>query len=227
MLGMSFKAVAFDIDGTLYSDIRIKIKSIPFLFRNYRLVTAFSRIRKNMRKEITGELSPEELMSAEASLLAEELNCTVKEASELRDKIIYGEWEKYFKNFRIYPDVRDSLIKLKNSGLKLAVLSDFPVGKKLEYFNLADLFDVVLGFPESGNLKPSPVPFLKIAEQLEIQPDKILYIGNRLDYDVIGAESAGLKGALIGPPGRKAPGDVLVYKDYEDMAERIVSEVGK
>jgi hypothetical protein len=42
---------------------------------------------------------------------------------------------------------------------------------------------------------------------------------------VRGAEKAGMRGALIGPPGRKAPPGVTTYADYRHMAEIILAEV--
>ncbi len=224
---MALKAVGFDIDGTLYPDYRARWRSLPFLLGHFRVILAFSRVRKLMRVESSGRENIEDSTEKEVSLLAREIGCTLHKARDIRDRILYKGWEVYFRGMKIYPDVRESLEKLKDAGLKLAVLSDFPVGRKLEYFGLEGLFDVVLGFPDSLRLKPRPEPFHLMAEKLETDPEEILYIGNRLDYDVRGAENAGMRGALIGPPGRKAPSDVTKYSDYRHMTGSILSEVVK
>ncbi len=180
-----------------------------------------------MRLETDDFEGTENAGDMEVSIFAEERGCSLEKARDIRDHILYRGWEKYFRGMKIYPDVRKSLLKLKASGLKLAALSDFPVGRKLDYFGLEGIFDVILGFPESGRLKPRPEPFLLMAEKLKFNPDEILYIGNKLDYDVRGAENAGMRGALIGPPGRGAPMDVTKYFDYRHMTESILSEVVK
>lgn len=224
---MALKAVGFDIDGTLYPDYQARWRSLPFFLLNMRTILAFSRTRHIMRINHPDSKNIENAGELEVKYFAGERGCSLEKARDIRDRVLYKGWEKYFRNVRIYPDVRESLLKLKNAGLKLAVLSDFPVGRKLEYFGLEGIFDVILGFPDSGGLKPHSEPFLMMAEDLNIKPDEILYIGNRLDYDVIGAENTGMRGALIGPPGRKAPDDVTTFSDYRHMVDSILSEVVK
>ncbi len=222
---MALRAVGFDIDGTLYPDNRAFRRSIPFFLVNARLVMAFSRTRKEMRRLAGSEEMAGDVSDSEVRIFSRELGCDTDKARKFRDERIYAGWERIFSKVRTYPEVRESLLRLKAAGLKLAALSDFPVGAKLRYFGLDDLFDSVLGFPESGGLKPKPEPFVTMAKELAVEPAEILYIGNKLEYDVYGAEGAGMRGALIGPPGRSAPEGTLVYRDYRHMADSILSEV--
>ena len=224
---MALRAVGFDIDGTLYPDHRAQWRSLPFFLLHMKTVLAFSRTRKMMREFSEDEELAANPAEAEVRIFAVERGLSEAAARDIRDRILYQGWERYLRGMRIYSGVRDALKRLKESGLKLAALSDFPVGKKLEYFGLADLFDVIIGFPESGRLKPRPEPFLLMAERLDVEAADIIYVGNRLEYDVHGAEAAGMRGALIGPPGRKAPPDVMKYRDYRHMADSILSEVTK
>ncbi|MCG8452824.1 MAG: HAD family hydrolase [Spirochaetales bacterium] len=221
---MALQAVGFDIDGTLYPDWRARSRSLFFLLRHVRPVVAFARVRRIMR-ELDENPETAEHPVAEVELFAQELKCTVSEARTIRDTVIYAGWEKCFKNVRPYSHVRESLEALSAAGLKLAALSDFPVGNKLKYFGLDGIFDVEIGFPESQRLKPRQEPFLEMARCLDVEPQNILYIGNKLTYDVRGAEGAGMRGALIGPPGRSAPPDVLTFEDYPQMVETLLSEV--
>lgn len=216
---MGLKAVGFDIDGTLYPERQAQRRSVFFLLSHLGVVYAFSRTRRIMRAE--GRDSETD----ELRIFAQKLRCDIDEAKSIRDNIVYKEWEGCFRRVPIYPGVREALLRLKDAGLKLAVLSDFPVGRKLEYFGLADIFDAALGFPESGRLKPHSKPFLKMAKRLCADPADIIYIGNKLAYDVRGAENSGMRGALIGTSGRGIPADVTVYPDYRQMADRILAEV--
>lgn len=227
MLDMALKALGFDIDGTLYPDHRAQWRSVPFFLGHAKSILAFSRARKLMRLDPEDPELMKDAGEAEVALFASERGCSLETARDIRDQVLYKGWELIFKGLKIYPHVRDSLLRIKDSGLKLAALSDFPVGKKLEYFGLDGVFDVTLGFPESLQLKPRPEPFLLMAEKLNIDPKDILYIGNRLDYDVRGAENAEMRGALIGAPGRNAPAGVTTYTDYRHLAENILSEVAK
>lgn len=214
---MPVKAVGFDIDGTLYPDIRAHWHSFLFVSRHYRVLLAFSRTRRIMRTDGRDD------EDAELQIFARQMRVDINRAREIRDTIVYKGWEKCFRRIRTYKGVRDSLLRLKEAGLKIAALSDFPVGRKLEYFGLEDLFDVILGFPESQKLKPSPEPFLLMASRLGIDPTDILYIGNKIEYDVRGAEYSGMMGALIGSYRYRIPADITVFPNYAAMADSILS----
>jgi len=166
-----------------------------------------------------------DLDGTELFLLSKELGCDIEEARSLRDRLIYRGWEKYFQSTKMYPEVSNSLRKLKDAGLKLAVLSDFPVGRKLEYFKLENIFDVVLGFPESGRLKPHREPFIRMANRLNVDPSNILYVGNSLTYDFKGSVNAGMQGALIASSRSRIPLEVTTYSSFPQLAESVLFEV--
>ncbi len=216
---MALKAVGFDIDGTLYQERRAKERSILFMISNLGVVRAFIKTRRIMRE------SNRVTDSDELEIFAQKLHCDRESSKFIRDSIIYRKWEECFRNVPVYPGVLDALLRLKDAGLKLAVLSDFPVGNKLKYFGLDDVFDVTLGFPESKRLKPDSEPFGIMAEKLCVNAEDILYIGNRLEYDVRGAENSGMRGALVGIDKRHVPSDVTVYSNYQHLADSILSEV--
>ena len=217
---MALKAICFDIDGTLYPNRRAWLHSVFYYLSHSRVIAAFSRTRKIMRS--TGK----DFETDEAAIFAEHLHSSIDIARNTRDNVIYKGWEKCFRKVKVYSGVREALIALKAGGLKLGVLSDFPIGFKLQYFGLADVFDTVLGYPDSGRLKPSPEPFYRMAKQLGVEPPSILYIGNKLSVDVAGAENAGIRAALIGVKKRRIPKSVTVYTDYKQMTNLLLREVG-
>ena len=188
---------------------------------------AFARTRKLMRMDQFSEVYGVDLDGTEIAVLAKELDCGIEKARNLRDKLIYSGWEKYFQGMKLYPEVGSSLRKLKDVGLKLAVLSDFPVGRKLEYFGLEGIFDVVLGFPESGQLKPHKEPFVRMAKRLNVDPGNMIYVGNRLTYDVWGSENAGMRGILIASSRRRISPEVTIYSSFSQLTESILFEVTK
>ena len=56
-----------------------------------------------------------------------------------------------------------------------------------------DLFDAgVYSASDLGGLKPCPVPFLKIAHAMGIDPSLITVVGDREDTDGDGAAAAGM-----------------------------------
>ena len=99
----------------------------------------------------------------------------------------------------LYPNVNSTLIKLAKKGYKLAVLSDAPSREawvRLYSVNLHHLFDVVVTYNDTRKLKPSPEPFNKAIELLDVKPESIIMVGDWPERDVVGARSAGMKTAF-------------------------------
>ena len=107
----------------------------------------------------------------------------------------------YYGNDRHASYIRCSIKKLKDKGYKIGILSDFPPEQKGEIWGIKKICDVVLGAEDAGALKPSVIPFNKLAENLGIPSENILYVGNSHKYDVMGAKKAGMKATWIQTPG--------------------------
>ena len=103
----------------------------------------------------------------------------------------------------LYPDVIRTLTRLKHDGYILATAGNQSANVEGEMAGL-DL-PVVLNATSAGwgLSKPDPAFFLKIAEELKLEPAEILYIGDRLDNDVLPALGVGMHAAFIrrGPWG--------------------------
>ncbi|MDC7219947.1 MAG: HAD family hydrolase [Spirochaetales bacterium] len=215
---MSVKAVAFDIDGTLYPNRSMYFHSIPFYLSHFRLISAFSKIRKDIRK-----ITPvDDFPALQAELFAKELSIEPEEAGQIIEKVFFSDWELIFKRVRIFPGARELLLSLQERGIKTAALSDFPVGNKLNYFNLADCWDVIMSSDESGYLKPSREPFLELAKRLDVKPEEVLYVGNNSAYDVGGSRAAGMMSAHVKPFWKKGnPQADCRFSRYSQLSEFI------
>lgn len=92
----------------------------------------------------------------------------------------------YFENSFPYDGVKDTLVKLKERGYLLAVVSNkFDEGaKKLINFYLPNIFDRIQGsIPELG-YKPSPDLVNKVLSELCVSNNDALYIGDtNVDYE--------------------------------------------
>lgn len=98
-----------------------------------------------------------------------------------------------------YPHVRSTLLKLKEKGLKLGIVSDAPKLKawlRLSEMNLTDFFDVVVTSEDTGKLKPHKMPFEVAIEELKIPAEEILFVGDNPERDIKGAKQLGMKTAL-------------------------------
>ena len=188
---MPIRAVAFDVDGTLYPNAAMYLRSAPFVLLRLRLMRAFAGVRRDIRKR----RPIDDLRTLEAQMLAERLGVSEEEARQRIDNEIYGLWEQVLDGVSPYPYVKECIQKIKEAGLAVAVTSDFPVGRKLARLGLDGMFDCQMWTEEAGYLKPHPESFLMIAECLSLPPEEILYVGNSYEYDVVGAKRAGLYAA--------------------------------
>jgi len=96
----------------------------------------------------------------------------------------------------LYPHVQYTLLGLLKRGLKLAVVSDAPRNQawlRLASLQLHNVFDVVVTFEDTNARKPSPEPFRKALERLDVAADEALMIGDWADRDVVGAAQVGIR----------------------------------
>ncbi len=94
-----------------------------------------------------------------------------------------------------YPHVNMTLVSLLKRGIKLAVISDAPGREawlRLCYLNFHHIFDHVITFDDTGERKPSPIPFLKALELLQVQPHEAIMVGDWAERDVVGAAQVGM-----------------------------------
>jgi 2-haloalkanoic acid dehalogenase type II len=101
----------------------------------------------------------------------------------------------------LYPDVKQTLSKLKQKGLKIGLIStayeeDIDAISKKAGLEI-DLFDIVIGANTIKEEKPHPDVFKYALEKLNVKPEEALFIGDNIDADYKGAENVGIHAVLI------------------------------
>jgi putative hydrolase of the HAD superfamily len=210
---MDIKAVAFDLDGTLYPDKYVYIRSIPLFIRYPRVVYFFNKMRKAVRKLD----KIENFRQTQGSILAGYMGVSSDRALQLMDSVIYDKWKKYFSRIRLFPFVRETLVALKRNGYKLALLSDYPIETKLSILGIESIWDYSVSSETLNYLKPHPEPFNHIQRKLGLPAESILYVGDRYKYDIIGAKKAGMKAAHFTKKKIDASIADITFSDYRDL----------
>ncbi|MCC7570842.1 HAD-IA family hydrolase [Candidatus Micrarchaeota archaeon] len=98
-----------------------------------------------------------------------------------------------------YPRVKKTLIVLKERGLKLGIVSDAPriqAWIRLTELGLVDFFDFVVAKEDTGRLKPHASPFKKALKKLGLLAEKVMFVGDNPDRDILGAKKIGMKTCL-------------------------------
>lgn len=105
---------------------------------------------------------------------------------------------------------------LRQRGCKLALLTNGGSRgqrDKIERFELAPLFDVILIEGEVGFGKPDPRIYTRALNDLDVAPDQAWMIGDNLEWDVAGPQREGIAGVWIDARGRGVPAGHPVRPD--------------
>ncbi|MCX7841027.1 MAG: HAD family hydrolase [Anaerolineae bacterium] len=93
----------------------------------------------------------------------------------------------------------DIMTNLRNHGIRLGIVSNGTSQEQREQLTLLgiiEFFDPILISQEVGVLKPDPRIFLLAKEKWLLEPAEILVVGDRGDWEVLGAKRAGMQSAL-------------------------------
>jgi len=214
---MAITAVGFDLDGTLYPNHRFWVRLLPFLARGAPLLLSMGKARDKLR----AGGHDGHFYSVQAELASRHLKRPADEVRELIDEKIYRGWEPIFSRVRPYRGVREEVLALKAAGIKVGILSDFPIGNKLDRLGLGGIWDALVCSEEVGKLKPAPEPFLALAAALSADPADMAYVGNSERYDVAGSAAVGMRPVLIAQRKPKATKALVVARGFRGLAARI------
>lgn len=217
------KAVAFDIDGTMYPNSRLYKKMWLYFLKNLRFFINYNKVRKILHK--TAVLP--DFYEYQGRMLAKELKISVEESKDLINAKVYKGLEPFFENLKPFDFVKETFEKFKAAGLKLAILSDFPPEQKKDIWGTAPLCDVIMGSEQCGALKPSVFTFGMLAKNLGIPAENILYVGNSISSDIKGAKDCGMQTAYLAPKikllFKKLPKEAdFSFRNYRKLQEYVL-----
>ena len=223
------EGVAFDLDGTLYPNINFYVMLLPFIIKEWRLLSAFGEARKIIRKnQETAPLPQGDFYEYQAEITGRLLSIETKQIKNDIEEKIYRGWEPLFKKVKLFSHADETLDALRKAGYKLGILSDFPLMAKLENLKIDGYWDAVLSSEEVNALKPHPVSFEKLAREMSLPCEKILYVGNSYPYDVVGAAGTGMKTAWIKGVFKSAgsknnPKPDFIFNNYRQLLKFMVN----
>ena len=124
----------------------------------------------------------------------------------------------------VFPEHHADLLRGLKKRHRLAVVSNFdyaPTARLvLEREAVADLFETVVVSDEVGWRKPKPIIFELALKRLGTGAGDALFVGDRADIDVAGAQGAGMHAAWLNPDSEPLPAGVAP-PEYEirDLGE--------
>lgn len=106
---------------------------------------------------------------------------------------------------RLFPEALDCLERWKRAGVALGLVTNGDATQqryKIERWGLARLFDAIVIEGEFGAGKPEAIVYRHALETLGAGPDEAWMVGDNLEFDVDGAQRAGVRGVWIDRDGR-------------------------
>jgi len=110
-------------------------------------------------------------------------------------------YEPLSKFGRAEPNIIETLTKLKNMGLELGIVSNTfihgsSLNRHLEKLGISDFFPVKLYSYEFSFRKPDARIFKAAAERIGQNPEKIMFVGDRIGVDIRPALRLGMTAVL-------------------------------
>ncbi len=196
-----FKAVIFDIDGTIYSYVendRIAVKSLcefaekvlKIEEKEFRAVYKEARrIVKEERLTDGGARHSRVLFFQTAlELLGKNPFCHVLEMYD-----IY--WNNFLANMKPFEGAAEFIKKLKSAGVKIALCTDMTAHiqyRKIKQLGLNHFVDFMVTSEETGLEKPARVMFELALKKMKVTAAETAYFGDSPERDIAGAANVGI-----------------------------------
>lgn len=132
----------------------------------------------------------------------------------------------YRGHWKLFEDVEPALDGLESAGYALGVITNAEAHlqrRKLAALGIEPRLPLVVASSEVGVAKPDPGIFAAACLRLDLAPERVAYVGDRLDTDARGARDAGLRGVWLArgaaDTDRSKADDVVTISTLHELAE--------
>jgi len=191
----SVDAVFFDLDDTLHFGVKDEVVAkLTHIFTEFESqftqeeIRTFAQIH-DFRKMV-------EAMVAEHNVRRPDSMLIVADFDAANDKVT-GNFDHLF---HAPPQSKEIIHAIRDSDKKTGLVTTRgpkSLGRVLELHGFSDLFDVVIGGGDVKKRKPHSEPLLTAASKIDVDPRRVLYVGDDQDPDIGAARAAGMKSALV------------------------------
>lgn len=190
-----YKAVAFDLDHTLY-DRAATLKALSPGFLDSFRACLRAGIDAN---ELSAALQRADSETCNRTNWPGVYGLLIERGIFTREPGLDYFVDYMLKNFpdavTAYPDTYSILEECRSRGLKTALVTNGALdvqGRKIEKMRLRDCMDVCVVSAEVGKHKPAPEPFWYAADKLGLAPGEFIFVGDNPQNDVWGSRNAGM-----------------------------------
>ncbi|MBU1260586.1 MAG: HAD family hydrolase [Planctomycetes bacterium] len=214
MAEQKIQAVLFDIGETLL--VFGKVDAVALFKKGGKLAYEFLKNHnqpvKSLRFFLVRHLIVIRLLNLWSNIIKRDFDSSeiLKKVEQFNGiKLTEAQWQEFAwrwykplsKLTQIEPDIKQTLSKLKQAGIKLGLLSNTFINattleRHLAQIGILDFFDARLYSYQFKYRKPNKKIFIEAAEKIGIRPENVLFVGDRLDMDAAGALEANMTAVL-------------------------------
>lgn len=203
---MKAKGIIFDLDGVIVHTDELHYKAWKAIADKMGIY--FDKEINNLLRGVSRMASLDIILDNSGLILSD----TEKEVLASEKNEIYKTLLLELTPESISEDVRSTLLKLKEKGIKIAIGSSSKNAMMiLEQTKLSHLFDAVSDGNNITRTKPDPEVFLKAAEYLNLDP-KDCYVVEDAVAGLEAAKTGGFTAIAIGDATKSELADIKIYK---------------
>ena len=196
-----FKAVIFDIDGTLYSyaaNDKIAVESICEFAANVLHVeesefrTAYNEARRIVKEE---RLKDGGARHSKVLFFQTTLEILGKNAFQYVLEMYDIYWNTFLANMKPFDGVVEFIEKLHRAGVKISLCTDMTAHiqyRKIKKLGLDNFIDFMVTSEETGLEKPAQIMFELALKKLNVDAEDTAFFGDSLERDIAGAAKVGI-----------------------------------
>ena len=211
-MSFPFKGIGFDWAYTLVDlgkeDDRSPLKKVFGYLSNKDLsLPDFEEFLDQSRKIFHPMIENSRITNQEAHFeialkkLISQFDISLNEDFSLK-KLLEIYYMEVYSERKLYPEVISVLNSLKSIGVRMGVVSNttnprFMKENEMKAAGLEPFFDFAIYSSDTPYRKPHPSIFQLAIESLKLKPEEILFVGDNLRLDIVGAQNVGMKSAWI------------------------------
>ena len=206
------RCVLFDLDGTLYDFDTAAAHALAegSAAAERLLGIPAEQIRADLRRILEEQRSAAPDQAGYHSRLIRFQRILEEHGLPLRFAVplVNAYWKAFLDAMTPFPDADATLAALRGRGMRIGLgtnMTTYMQFLKLERLGIIDRFDFVVTSEESAAEKPAARFFAYCERKAQCPAAECLFVGDNLQYDVLGAIAAGMQGAWLQPdPAKRA-----------------------
>lgn len=180
---MIIRTILFDLDGTLVDSLDDLTDAVNHTRRQFSEPPLTSATVRTMIGKGAHNLISRALPDCRETDLSSALNIFLDyNAAHIADKS------------RLYPGVKELLETLGGNGFRLAIISNKNAEHSrmiLDTLGIGGFFEIIAGGDTFPEIKPSPLPLLRVIKQMGVAPDECIMVGDSIN-DIQAGNLAGI-----------------------------------